>query len=328
MAELRVCAPSWLIRHLHGEHVLLVLVGFPVQTVVNVILVVLGGVGIGVRPEVALVGHEAEATVLDAILQPADNLALGDAATFGEGKLRLAVEAGIEQPYTSHHTLGSPLRGTPYTEVGILLRRTELDGVLKVGGNLCIHFVGRGSRKVLRNGAQHEGYAVEHLDEVEVIPCTEEIDLTEQLFLGLLGVPSRYVVDGLKSVVGTVDTGIALLPKGFHPVDVSVHKTVYTLGTDVTLATTAQTVVGGDVENEEGVFLRIGQVAVHHRINAVNHLEGVGLVDGEVRGVLHREVIGVEEVVARPQTADYADCADYIFDILFHNLLLSIINIQ
>ena len=176
-------------------------------------------------------------------------------------------------------------------------RGSQFDGLLQVGGYLGIDFVGRSPRQVLRFGLQHQRHAVEHLGEIEEVPCTEELDLAEQLVLLALTTPPRHLVHRLDGIVGTVDTGIALLPERLHPVDIGIHQPVHTLGTDVTLAATAQTVVGSDIENKEGILLRIGQIAVHHRVDAIHHLHGVGLIDGEVGSILHRQVLRVEEVV-------------------------------
>ena len=74
MAQLGVCTPTRLVRHLDGKHALLVFIGLPVQAIVNVVLVVLTCIRIGIRPEVTLIADETEATVLDTILEPGSHL--------------------------------------------------------------------------------------------------------------------------------------------------------------------------------------------------------------------------------------------------------------
>ena len=297
VAQLVVGTPSGFVRHLDGKHVLFVLIGLPIQAVVEVVLIVLSRVGVGVGPQVALVRNEAVAAVLDAVLEPGSHLRLRDAATLGQGQFALAIEACVEQPHAGHHALSSPLRGTAVAKLRILRGGAYLDGTLQVAGYLGIHLVGGRPRQVLGLGREYQGHAVEHLNKIEVVPRTEEVDFAEQLVLGLLVRPASHVVDGLESVVGAVDTGIALLPQGLHPVNVGIHQSVDALCADVTLRAAAQTVVGSDIEHEEWVFLGVGQVAIHHGVYTVHHLEGVGLVDREVRRVLHRQVLRVQEVV-------------------------------
>ena len=65
-----VGTPTGNIRHLNGKHALDVLVGLPVQTIFMGIGVVLGSVGVGIRPEVTLVADKSVSTVLDTILEP------------------------------------------------------------------------------------------------------------------------------------------------------------------------------------------------------------------------------------------------------------------
>ena len=120
--------------------------------------------------------------------------------------------------------------------------------------------------------------------------------------------PLSHVVDGFEGVVGTVDTSITLLPKGFHPIHIGIHEAIYTLSANVTLTTTTQAVVASDIKYKEGVFLGVGQVAVHNRVDTVYHLHGIGLVNREVRGILHRKVLGIQEIVAGASQHDGCYC--------------------
>ena len=76
VAQLRVGTPTGLVTHLNGKHVLHILVGNPIQTVVEGIRIILGGIGVGVRPQVALIANQAKARVLDTILEPRGYLSL------------------------------------------------------------------------------------------------------------------------------------------------------------------------------------------------------------------------------------------------------------
>ena len=167
-------------------------------------------------------------------------------------------------------------------ELRILQGRSELDGLLEVGRNLGVYLIRRAAREILRFSLQRHRNAIEDLGQVEVVPGAEEINLAQELILGVFTAPLRDFVDILQRVVGAVDTGIAAFPQRFHPAEVGVHQTVDTLGADVGLAAAAQTVVGGDVEDEERILLRVGEVHVHHGIDAGHHLVGILLVDREV----------------------------------------------
>ena len=300
------------VTHLDREHDLLVLVRLPLQAVFAGVRIVGSRPLVGVGPEVALVADQAETAVLDAILEPGDHLVLGDGAALGEGQVGLLVEAGVEQPHAGHQALGGPPGHAAFAEVGILRGRTVGDGGLQVGSDLGVDLVRRGLGKVHGVRGQHQGDAAEDLGQVEIVERTKEISLAEKLPLHLVGAPGLHVVHGRQRAVGAVDAHVAIFPTRLEPADAAVHQTVGSLGRRVGLAAAAEAVVAGQVEEHERVFRDVLDVGVHDAVDAVDHLNGIRLVDREVGGVLLGQALGIQKIVTTPNQQQARGCGNDI----------------